>query len=173
MIRAITRGHSLPTVLIAGAYTAAVLTLTWLTTGGYLGDRLYGSLFMAMIAFPLSLVASPLSEALKGAVLGPNDSPAYWEYSDDLEYALMSWPGIVTAVVLVLLLTRRSTRLVGLGAGWVLNAAVILAGVSTAYDQWAPRRPYGWPFLVFGLIMAIGLITAHLSAPREAVAEKV
>ncbi|OPG11143.1 hypothetical protein B1L11_21940 [Microbispora sp. GKU 823] len=152
------------------AYAAAVLTLTWLTQSGYLGDSMYGVLTMVLMAFPLSLVGTSLYGTLKDAIIGQkHDDPTYgWNYDYGWDYVLMAWPGIVTAIVLMVLLRRRRTRWIGRVFGWALAAAVTFTGVAITFDAWAPRRPYGWPFLVYGLVMVIGLIAAHRSAPNTA-----
>ncbi|RCG21928.1 hypothetical protein DQ384_36285 [Sphaerisporangium album] len=172
MIRVIARVRSLPTAMIVCAYAAAVLTLTWLTQDGYLGDAAYGVMAMILLAFPLSLVGTSLYGMLKDAIIGQkHDDPTYgWNYDYSWDYVLMAWPGIVTAVALALLLTQRRTRPAATTVGWGLTALVILVGVATTFDGWAPRRPYGWPFLVYGLIMVIGLIALRRSALRDAVA---
>ncbi|MEU9890939.1 hypothetical protein [Sphaerisporangium sp. NPDC051011] len=174
MIRVIAQVRSLPTALIVCGYAAAVLTLTWLTQDGYLGDAAYGVMAIDLMAFPLSLVGSSLNGTLKDAIIGQrHDDPTYgWNYDYAWDYALMAWPGIVTVVALALLLTRRRTRPAAMAIGWALSAVVVLVGVATISDGWGPRRPYGWPFLAYGLIMAIGLIAARRAAPKEAVASE-
>ncbi|MEU6410936.1 hypothetical protein [Microbispora sp. NPDC046933] len=170
MIRVIARVRGLPVALTVCAYAAAVLTLTWLTQAGYLGDAMYGVMTMILMAFPLSLVGTSLYGTLKDAVIGQkHDDPTYgWNYDYGWDYVLMAWPGIVTAVVLMLLLRGRRTRPMGRVAGWALTAVVALTGVLITFDGWTPRRPYGWPFLVYGLVMAIGLIAARKPAPKAA-----
>ncbi|GIH66309.1 hypothetical protein Msi02_71260 [Microbispora siamensis] len=152
------------------AYAAAVLTLTWMTEEGYLGDAMYGVLTMVLMAFPLSLVGTSLYGTLKDAIVGQrHDDPTYgWNYNYAWDYVLMAWPGIVMAIALMLLLRRRRTRSAGQVVGWALTVVVTLTGVLITFDGWAPRRPYGWPFLVYGLVMVIGLIAAHRSAPNTA-----
>lgn len=152
MIAAIARVQGLSAALAPGAYGAAVLTLTWLTQDGRLGDGLYGDLAMVVMAFPLYLAAGPLNGALRAHAPGP----AYvWDF------VLMAWPGIVLAI----LLASLRARVAGRALGWLAAAAVTLVGVATTFDGWAPRRPYGWPFLVCGLIMIVGLMTARRPAP--------
>lgn len=170
MIRAIAQVRGLPVALAVCAYAAAVLTLTWMTQGNHLGDPAYGVLTMLLMAFPLSLVGSSLHGTLKDAIIGQkHDDPTYgWNYDYAWDYVLMAWPGVVTACVLALLLTRRRTRAAGRVAGWALTGVVTLTGILITVDAWAPRRPYGWPFLVYGLVMAIGLISARRSAPKDA-----
>ncbi|GAA3446945.1 hypothetical protein [Planomonospora venezuelensis] len=163
MIRAIARVRGLPVALVACAYAAAVLTLTWLTQDGHLGDAMYGVLSMVVMAFPLSIVGDSVYDAVIGR---RHDDPSYGR-----QYVEMGWPGIAMALVLVLLLTWRRTRLAGQVAGWALTAVVLLTGVGMVFG-WAPRRPYGWPFLVYGLIMAIGLIAVRRSAPKDTGTEK-
>ncbi len=170
MIRVIAHVRGLPVALTVCAYAAAVLTLTWMTEEGYLGDAMYGVLAMVLVAFPLSLVGTSLYGVLKDAIVGQrHDDPAYgWNYDYAWDYVLMAWPGIVTAIALMLLLRRRRTRSAGQVVGWALTAVVTLTGVVITFDAWAPRRPYGWPFLVYGLVMVIGLIAVHRSAPKAA-----
>ncbi|SEN23082.1 hypothetical protein [Nonomuraea pusilla] len=153
MIHAATRFRGLPTALIVGAYAAAVLTLTWLTREGFLGDAAYGVMAMVIMALPLSLVGTSLYGTLEGAVTGqgPDYAAPGWQY------VLMAWPGLVTAVILGLLLTWRRTRPAATAAGWALAGLVILMGAATTFDSWAPRRPYGWPFLIYGSIMVVAL----------------
>ncbi|WP_204052171.1 hypothetical protein [Microbispora siamensis] len=160
----------LPVALTVCAYAAAVLTLTWMTEEGYLGDAMYGVLTMVLMAFPLSLVGTSLYGTLKDAIVGQrHDDPTYgWNYNYAWDYVLMAWPGIVMAIALMLLLRRRRTRSAGQVVGWALTVVVTLTGVLITFDGWAPRRPYGWPFLVYGLVMVIGLIAAHRSAPNTA-----
>ncbi|MET7463247.1 hypothetical protein [Nonomuraea sp. NPDC005501] len=147
-----------------------------MTNDGHLGDAMYGVLAMVMMAFPLSLVGTSLNGTLKEAVYPKKlDDPTYgWDYPYGWDYVLMAWPGIITAIVLALLLTWRRTRSAGHVTGWILAAAVFVVGLITTFDGWAPRRPYGWPFLVYGLIMVIGAIAAaRKSAPKEAVTSGV
>lgn len=174
MIRVIAQVRSLPTVLIVCGYAAAVLTLTWLTHDGYLGDAAFGVMAMILMAFPLSLVGGSLYGTLEDTIIGQShDDPTYgWNYNYAWDYVLMAWPGIVTAGALALLLMWRRTRPVAMVIGWALSAVVVLVGVTTIFDEWGPRRPYGWPFLAYGLIMAIGLIAAPRAAPKEAVASE-
>ncbi|MBE3014321.1 hypothetical protein IL992_34875 [Microbispora sp. NEAU-D428] len=141
-----------------------------MTEEGYLGDAMYGVLTMVLMAFPLSLVGTSLYGVLKDAIVGQrHDDPTYgWNYNYAWDYVLMAWPGIVTAIVLMLLLRRRRTRSAGQVVGWALTAVVTLTGVLITFDEWAPRRPYGWPFLVYGLVMVIGLIASRRSAPKTA-----
>ncbi|WP_433351482.1 hypothetical protein ACQP25_00255 [Microtetraspora malaysiensis] len=148
-----------------------MLTLTWLTNDGRLGDAMYGVMAMILMAFPLSLVGSSLYGTLKDAIIGKqHDDPTYgWGYAYGWDYVLLAWPGIVTAIVLALLLMWRRTRSAGQVVGWVLAATVIVVGMATTFDGWAPRRPYGWPFLVYGLAMIIGLIALRRSALKGAV----
>lgn len=127
MIRVLTRLHGLPAALVVCTYAAAVLTLTWLTQDGQVSDGLYGSLCMLLLAFPLSLVGDSVYDAIIGQ---RHDDLAYgWEYVE------MGWPGITTALVLVLLLMWRRTRLAGQVVGWALTAAVLLPGVAIVSDQ--------------------------------------
>ncbi|MEU1727964.1 hypothetical protein [Nonomuraea sp. NPDC005692] len=149
MIAAIAR---IQTLSAAFGYAAAVLTLTWLTQDGRLGDGTYGDLAMVVMAFPLYLAAGPLNGALHAYAPGP---PHAWDL------VLMAWPGIVLAILLASLRGRAAGRVLG----WLSAAAVTLVGVATTFDGWAPRRPYGWPFLVCGLIMIVGLMTARRPAP--------
>ncbi|WP_153054658.1 hypothetical protein [Planomonospora sphaerica] len=160
--------RGLLTVLVVCTYMVAVFTLVWLTESGRLGDGLYGSLVMIIMAFPLSLVGSSLYGPLKNVIIGQKHTdPTYgWNYNYDWEYLLKGWPGVVTALLLAILLTRRRTRPVGRVMSWALTAAVTLTGVVITFDGWAPRQPYGWPFLVYGLVMAIGVIALHRSAPK-------
>nr|SBO96332.1 hypothetical protein BN4615_P5848 [Nonomuraea gerenzanensis] len=80
------------------------------------------------------------------------DHPYAWDY------VLMAWPGVVMAIVPASLPAWRRTRTAGRVMGSVLAAAVIARGVGTIFDSWGPRRPYGWPYLAYGLFMIIGLI---------------
>ncbi|MFC4062384.1 hypothetical protein ACFOWE_29135 [Planomonospora corallina] len=147
--------RGLPVALVTCAYAAAVLTLTWLTQDGHLGDAMYGVLTMVVVAFPLSIVG----DSVYGAIIGQrHDDPAYgWQYVE------MGWPGIAMALSLLLLLTWRRTRLAGQVMGWALTTAILLVGAGMVFG-WAPRQPYGWPFIAYGLLMAIGMIAVHRSA---------
>ncbi|MEV4391712.1 hypothetical protein [Nonomuraea sp. NPDC049607] len=169
MVAAIARVHGLSAALVPCAYGAAVLTLTWLTQDGNLGDVMYGDLAMIVMAFPLYLAAGPLNGTLLQAVRPrPYDDPAYgWDYPYSWDYVLMAWPGVVTAALLAVLLARRRTRTAGRVLGWLSAAAVTLVGVATTFDGWGPRRPFGWPFLVYGLAMIIGLMTARSPATKK------
>jgi hypothetical protein len=141
-----------------------------MTEEGYLGDATYGVLTMALMAFPLSLAGTSLHGVLKDAIVDQrHDDPTYgWNYDYAWDYILMAWPGIVTAIALMLLLRRRLTRSAGQAVGWALTGVVALTGVLITLDAWTPRRPYGWPFLVYGLVMVIGLIATRRSAPKAA-----
>ncbi|GIH94133.1 hypothetical protein Psi01_47630 [Planobispora siamensis] len=71
-------------------------------------------------------------------------------------------------MILTLLLAHRRTRPPGRVVGWGSTAAVLLVGVATISDGWAPRRLYGWPFLAYGLVMVIGLIAVRRPVRKDA-----
>ncbi|MER6578094.1 hypothetical protein, partial [Nonomuraea sp. NPDC001023] len=122
MIAAIARVQGLSAAALApGAYGAAVLTLTWLTQDGRLGDGRYGDLAMVVMAFPLYLAAGPLNGALRAHAPGPAHA---WDL------VLMAWPGILLAVLLAAL----RARVAGRALGWLAAAAVTLVGVATTFD---------------------------------------
>ncbi|GAA2315371.1 hypothetical protein GCM10010149_78960 [Nonomuraea roseoviolacea subsp. roseoviolacea] len=175
MIQAIAKVRGLSKALVACSYGAAVLTLTWLTQDGHLGDAMFGVLAMMLMAFPLSLAGGSLYGTLQQLIYPTkHDDPTYGvNYPYAWDYVLMAWPGIVLAIVLAVLLAWRRTRTAGRVIGWFLAAAVIVTGVVTIFDDWGPRRPYGWPFLVYGLIMATGLIAVGRTAVEEAAAADV
>ncbi|MEW9548474.1 hypothetical protein [Nonomuraea sp. NPDC050783] len=175
MIQAIAKVRGLPTALVACSYGAAVLTLTGLTRDGHLGDAMYGVVRMMLMAFPLSLAGGSLYGTLEQLIYKKkHDDPTYgMDYPYGLDHFLMAWPGIVMAIVLAFLLAWRRTRTAGHVMGWFLAAAVIVVGVTTTFDGWGPRRPYGWPFLVYGLIMITGLVAARGPAMKEAVTPTV
>ena len=157
MNRTITQIRRRSTMLVAGAYVAAIVTLTWLTVANCLGDQLFGIILEVMLAFPISLVGTSLRGWLADALMGEQYSDPTW-VSD---YVLLSWPGIVMAAILTLLLIRNRTRAIGVAAGSILAAAVTIAGLSITFSEWAPRRPYGWPFLIYGLVLLIGLFSSR------------
>ncbi|MEV0197878.1 hypothetical protein [Nonomuraea sp. NPDC050691] len=176
MIEAIAKVRGLSTALVACSYGAAVLTLTWLTQDGHVGDAMYGVMAMILMAFPLSLAGGSLYGTLQQLIYPKNhDDPTYGvDYPYAWDYVLMAWPGVVMAIVLASLLAWRRTRTAGRVMGWVLAAAVIVTGMGTIFDSWGPRRPYGLPYLVYGLIMIIGLIAVNRrSAVEKAVTTDV
>jgi uncharacterized membrane protein YhaH (DUF805 family) len=175
MIHAIAKVRGLSTALVACSYGTAVLTLTWLTQDGHLGDAMYGVMCMIFMAFPLSLVGGSLYGTLQQLIYPKqHDDPTYGvDYPHGWDHVLMAWPGIVMAIVLAFLLAWRRTRTAGRVMGWFLAAAVIVMGVATTFDGWGPRRPYGWPFLVYGLIMITGLIAAGRPTMEKAVTASI
>ncbi|WP_433499467.1 hypothetical protein ACQP1K_03720 [Sphaerimonospora sp. CA-214678] len=80
-----------------------MIMLIWRTNDRPLGNAFYGVLVMRVLAFPLSLAAGSLG-VLKDAITGEQqDGPVYaWDYAYGWDYVLLSWPGIVNAVVLAL-----------------------------------------------------------------------
>ncbi|MEV0974276.1 hypothetical protein [Microtetraspora glauca] len=156
MIRLIRRRHGLSAAITVLSYTAAVCTLTWLTIDNRLGDQLYGHLTMLLVAFPVSIVAFLAGSWLSHALIGEHGTAITYGW----DFFVLAWPGIVLAVILAILLFRR--RAAGRAIGWFLAGCVILAGLAIAFDQWAPRRPHGWPLLVCGLGMGIGLLMEHI-----------
>ncbi|MCK2221283.1 hypothetical protein MF672_046895 [Actinomadura sp. ATCC 31491] len=171
MTQAIAKVRGLPTATVACSYGAAVLTLTGLTQDGHLGDAMYGVMSMILMAFPLSLVGGSLYGTLQQLFYDKkHEDPTYgMDYPYGLDHFLMAWPGIVTAIVLAFLLAWRRTRAAGRVTGWFLAVAVIVVGVTTTFDGWGPRRPYGWPFLVYGLIMITGLAAVRRPAMDKTV----
>jgi hypothetical protein len=152
VIRLIARIPGLATAMTVLSYALAVCTLTWLTVDNHLGDQLYGQLVMLLIAFPVSIAALLANSWLSKIAIGERTV----DIKNGWDYFLPAWSGILMAVILVVLLLRWPTA--GRVLGWFLAGFLILAGLGIAFDQWAPRRPYGWPFLVYGLVMIIGLL---------------
>ncbi|MFF4778653.1 hypothetical protein ACFY05_38100 [Microtetraspora fusca] len=137
------------------SYAAAVFTLTWLTIDNRLGDQLYGRLLMLLTAFPASVLGLLVDSWLYSAVVGDDASLAaiVWDY------VLLAWPGAALAVCLAFALVRRPAA--GRVLGLLLAGCVLLSGVAITFDQWAPRRPYGWPFFLCGLVMLAGLFAGR------------
>ncbi|MEU8268919.1 hypothetical protein AB0B89_17335 [Sphaerisporangium sp. NPDC049002] len=146
MIRFARQRRELSLSLIALPYALAVCTLTWLTIENHLGDQMYGAIVMTLIALPVSIIQIPINYWLREAV----------NVTYGWEYPVLAWPGVVTAIILAILLLRQHTT--GRILGWFLAGCIILTGLAITFDQWAPRHPYGWPFLVYGLVMIIGLL---------------
>ncbi|MEV0616642.1 hypothetical protein AB0I81_25225 [Nonomuraea sp. NPDC050404] len=149
-----TRG---PVTLTILSYVAAVVALTWATVGGQLGGYMYGWVLMMILAFPVSLLSLVLDGPLRHALIGEaaGDEVSGWSY------VVFAWPGLLMALVLAWRPSARLSRRVVRVASWVLAAAVLLSGIAISFDQWAPRRPYGWPFVLCGVGMAIGLLLAR------------
>ena len=113
MNRTITQIRRHSTILVVGAYVAAIVTLTWLTVANYLGDQLFGIILAEILAFPISFAGTSLRGWLAEALMGE-------QYSDTTrvsDYVLLGWPGIVMAAILTLLLMRNRTRAVGVTTG--------------------------------------------------------
>ncbi|MFC5826073.1 hypothetical protein [Nonomuraea insulae] len=144
------------------SYVAAIALLTWATINGQLGGYLYGWILMTVLAFPASLLNLFLDGPLRHALIGEpsSDEISVWSY------VILAWPGLLMALVLAWSLARHRTRRVAHIAGWALAAAVFLSGIVIAFDQWAPRRPYGWPFVLCGAGMAIGLLLTRRAESR-------
>ncbi|NUW29861.1 hypothetical protein HTZ77_00215 [Nonomuraea sp. SMC257] len=142
------------------SYAGAVSWLTWLIVSGPLSYGLKGSLTMLMMALPSSLLAMPSATWIEGTLAGGSFSPAW-------ESVFLAAPGIAQAVALAAMLGQRLTRVPGLVIGWLLTVDVAFCGWTIAYDEWAPRGPYGWLILVCGAGMAAGLVAARFTAGRE------
>ncbi|SEG96189.1 hypothetical protein SAMN05444920_109305 [Nonomuraea solani] len=154
-----TRG---PVALTITSYVAAVALLTWATINGQLGGYLYGWILMTVLAFPASLLNllldGPLRHALIGQTSGDEISP--WSY------LIFAWPGLLMALILAWSLTTHRPHRVTSIASWSLTTVAFLAGIVITFDQWAPRRPYGWPFVLCGTGMAIGLLLTRRAEKR-------
>lgn len=133
-------------------YGAAVAYLTWATVANHLGDQPYRKLVMLFLGFPMSLVdllvGSRAFNALRGERLDPSISA--WDYLQ------LAWPGIAMTIVLAVLLRSRYQR-TGRSIGWFLAGMTLFSALSTVFDGWAPRRPWGWPLLALGIVMTAGL----------------
>ncbi|MBT2231656.1 hypothetical protein [Nonomuraea sp. NEAU-A123] len=166
MMRIISRTLRLPAAVTVLSYMAAVCALTWLTVDNHLGDQLYGKLLMLLMAFPVSLATLPTDSWLRVTLIGePAVDITFWDYF------LLAWPGVVLAIILTLLLIRQRTRIAGQVLSRLLAGVVILAGLAITFDGWAPRRPYGWPLLVCGLGMVIGLLANRTDVPKNTAAK--
>ncbi|MEW9527060.1 hypothetical protein [Microbispora sp. NPDC049125] len=143
------------------AYVASVGAVTWATINNQLGDQIYGRLIMAVLSFPVSIIdwfaGDRVFAALRGERHGVNTSG--WDY------AALGWPGLVTAFVLIGSMTLSRTQLLGRVVSWYFAAATLISGVVIAIDGWAPRRPWGWPLVACGVVMAVGLRLSKRRAP--------
>jgi hypothetical protein len=143
------------------AYVAAVAFLTWATINNHLGDQIYGRLVMSIMSFPISIIdwfaGDNLFAALRGERHGVDT--ACWDYMP------LSWPGVMTAIVLAILMTLSRTQRAGRIMGWLLTAEAVIAGVVIVIDQWVPRRPWGWPLIACGTAMAAGLLLSRRKRP--------
>ncbi|WP_344473316.1 hypothetical protein [Nonomuraea monospora] len=135
----------------------AIAVLTWATINGHLGDYTYGWILMTVLTFPASLLNLLLDGPLRHALIG---DASVWSH------AVFAWPGLLMALVLAWSLTSRRPRRVVHLASWALTAATLLSGIAITLDQWTPRRPYGWPFVLCGTGMAIGLLLTRRAEKR-------
>ncbi|WP_433348958.1 hypothetical protein ACQP25_35280 [Microtetraspora malaysiensis] len=147
-----TRRRGLPVAVTVISYAAAVFTLTWLTIDNRLGDQLYGHLLMLLTAFPASVPGLLIDSWLYSAVI---DNDAFFTAAVR-DFLLLAWPGAALAAFLSFLLVRRPAA--GRALGMLLTGCVILSGLAITFDEWPPRRPYGWPFFLCGLVMLVGLL---------------
>ncbi len=142
------------------AYLTAVGLVTWETINNHLGDQIYGKLIMVVLGFPVSildwLAGDYVFAALRGERHGVNTSG--WDY------VALSWPGVATALVLIVFMMLSRTQLIGRVMGWFLTAVTLISGVVIAIDGWAPRRPWGWPLVACGVVMSIGLVLSRRGA---------
>ncbi|MET8155944.1 hypothetical protein ABZT47_06195 [Sphaerisporangium sp. NPDC005289] len=143
-------------------YLAAVGVLTWVTMEGLLGDSAYGFVLMLLMAFPVSIATLLVEIALTPIV----EAQSY-EVRQVVYYLELALPGVMLAVILLMLLKSVRSRAVGRGLAWFAAACVLVSGVLIVLDDWEPRRLYGWPLLVCGLGMAAGLIAGRrVALPR-------
>ncbi|WP_148433804.1 hypothetical protein [Nonomuraea sp. PA05] len=151
-----------PVSLTITSYVAAVALLTWATINGHLGGYMYGRILITVLTFPASLLNLLLDGPLRHALIGETTTDEISAWS----YVIFAWPGLLMALILAWCLTRhrphRFTRIVS----WTLTTAVLLSGIAITFDQWAPRRPYGWPFVLCGAGMAIGLLLTRRAEGR-------
>ncbi|MFK4043291.1 hypothetical protein ACI2LC_46490 [Nonomuraea wenchangensis] len=116
---------------------------------------------MLLLAFPVSLVGIVVDQLL--SVL---QEAMHLSLGEGWYYLRMAWPGLVEAVVLAFLLARRGRSSSGRVLGWLLAGCVIVSGLAITFDEWIPRRTYGWVFLVCGFGMIIGLLGDMIRSAR-------
>ncbi|GLX00428.1 hypothetical protein [Microtetraspora sp. NBRC 16547] len=110
---------------------------------------------MLLTAFPASVPGLLVDSWLYSALID-NDVSLAGVVRD---YVLLAWPGAALAAFLAFLLVRRPAA--GRVLGLLLAGCVILTGVAITFDEWAPRRPYGWPFFLCGIVMLVGLFAGR------------
>jgi uncharacterized membrane protein YhaH (DUF805 family) len=157
MMPTLDRSPATANTIIVGSYAAAVAFLTWATLTGRLGDYLYGWILMVVLAVPASLITLIFDAPLSHALIG--------ERAHDMisagDYAILALPGIIMTTLLTCGLTVRRLGTGARLAAWILALVVALSGIAITFDQWAPRRPFGWPLMLCGAGMAAGLLLSR------------
>ncbi|MFC4534576.1 hypothetical protein [Sphaerisporangium dianthi] len=163
MARRVSGPLALPEMVAVVFYLAAVGVLTWMTMEGRLGDSVYGWVLMLLMAFPLSIVT-----LLIEVLLDPVVEAQSYEVRQIVYCVQLALPGVVLAVVLFVLV-NSGYRAAGRGFAWFCTACVLVSGLAIVFDNWEPRRPYGWPLLVCGVVMAAALLAGRRSAASRGV----